>query len=69
MYLIWSNEHRAWWAPHERGYTVSLVMAGRYTRIRALEICRQANHAIDFGEPPNEVPVLETDMLDAGARL
>ena len=30
-YLIWSNEHRAWWRPNAKGYTVHIKTAGRYT--------------------------------------
>jgi hypothetical protein len=42
LYLIWSNEHRAWWGPGERGYVQRLGDAGRYSRDVALEICRRA---------------------------
>jgi hypothetical protein len=31
MWLIWSNEHQAWWGPGNRGYTVYKSKAGRYT--------------------------------------
>lgn len=31
MWLIWSNEHNAWWAPNSLGYTPSITKAGRYT--------------------------------------
>lgn len=42
-YLIWSNEHNAWWRPNGNGYTKSIEEAGRYTFERAAEICRDAN--------------------------
>jgi hypothetical protein len=42
-YVIWSEEHGAWWAPGEMGYTTSLAQAGRYTRTRAAEIVTKAN--------------------------
>lgn len=42
LYLIWSNEHRAWWGPGERGYVRSLAAAGRYSRPHALSICTRA---------------------------
>jgi len=42
-YLVWSNEHAAWWAPGGRGYTTLTHMAGRYSKEQADEICRQAN--------------------------
>lgn len=41
-YLIFSNEHQAWWGPGECGYTNDLNRAGRYTRDQALAICRRA---------------------------
>jgi hypothetical protein len=37
-YLIWSNEHGAWWRYGREGYTRSLILAGRYTRQEAIEI-------------------------------
>ena len=29
---IWSNEHKAWWKPHELGYTKNIDEAGEYDR-------------------------------------
>jgi hypothetical protein len=37
-YLIWSNQHRAWWAPAECGYTTVLEAAGRYSHADAAKI-------------------------------
>lgn len=37
-YVIWSFEHRMWWAPDRAGYTPSLELAGRYTAKEAGEI-------------------------------
>jgi hypothetical protein len=31
-YLVWSNEHQAWWRGGHRGYTSSIEEAGRYER-------------------------------------
>lgn len=31
MFLIWSFEHHAWWAPERRGYVPTVDQAGRYT--------------------------------------
>jgi hypothetical protein len=42
-FLIWSNEHRAWWAPHCRGYTTVTAMAGRYSEAEADRIVQDAN--------------------------
>jgi hypothetical protein len=48
-YLIWSIEHTAWWAPAELGYIEDLQRAGRYTKVQAARIVRQANR-VDFNE-------------------
>ncbi|WP_394662286.1 hypothetical protein [uncultured Sphingomonas sp.] len=40
-YLVWSNEHRAWRKPEERGYTRIIERAGRYTRAEAFAIARK----------------------------
>lgn len=42
-WLIWSEEHGAWWAPAKSGYTRSLQAAGRYSEEDARLICRSAN--------------------------
>jgi hypothetical protein len=41
-YLVWSNEHRMWWAPSERGYTPIIDEAGRFTLSDGMAICRKA---------------------------
>lgn len=64
MYLIWSNEHRAWWGPNERGYVRSLALAGRYSRMIALAICRRAiPTALHIGVIA-EIPVREEDVAE-----
>lgn len=62
-YVIWSNEHRAWWAPDKRGYRAKLADAGRYSREDALAICIGARGGRRFNENPTEVPVLLEDAL------
>jgi hypothetical protein len=42
-WLIWSDEHGAWWRPLKRGYTRNLDEAGRYSFEEATEICENAN--------------------------
>lgn len=63
MYLIWSNEHNAWWGPDRRGYALHLAAAGRYTREDALSICQSARDGWRDGEPPPEIPVWEPDAV------
>jgi hypothetical protein len=46
-YLIWSEEHGAWWRPRGGGYTCSLVRAGRYTKAQADAIVSDANKVIN----------------------
>lgn len=58
VYLIWSNEHRMWWAPGQCGYVSIISQAGRYTRQDAERICTRANCYLPKGHEPNEVMVL-----------
>lgn len=62
-YLIWSNEHKAWWGPGGRGYTSRLSEAGCYLRRQALSICSKAivGTSSTLGQPP-ELPVRLTDL-------
>ena len=66
IYLIWSNEHVAWWRPDRCGYTAYIDAAGRYSREDAIKICSSANYGfIQDDENPCEIPVLEQDALEA----
>jgi hypothetical protein len=56
LWLIYSNEHRAWWGPGRHGYTIETERAGRYSFAEAMGICLQAN--VVPRDPPNEVMVL-----------
>lgn len=56
LWLVYSNEHRAWWGPGHHGYTTDTDRAGRYSHAAAAAICAQAN--IVPRDPPNEVMVL-----------
>lgn len=60
-YLIWSNEHRAWWRPNRMGYTIHIEAAGRYTREEAISESRVRDQRPD--EPMPELPVREADAL------
>jgi len=62
-YLIWSNEHAAWWGPDNRGYTKRVSEAGCYTHTEALRICASAMRgtADRLGMLP-EVPVRLADV-------
>jgi hypothetical protein len=63
-YLIWSNEHRAWWGPGHHGYVRELSRAGRYSRPNALDICRKALGTAGHMGMLAEIPVLESDVQE-----
>lgn len=62
-YLVWSNEHRAWWKPGAMGYTVHLKSAGLYTRAEAINYSRARDQRP--GEIMPEIPVRLADVLEA----
>lgn len=66
MFLIWSNEHRAWWRPHRAGYTQCIQQAGIYSGKDAMQIVSDAT--LRWMEAPKEVPVRVEDLPEA-ARL
>lgn len=69
-YLVWSNEHNAWWRPSSSGYTNHIANAGRYGRDEAMKICKGANFTFAKGQLPFEIPVLEQDAIDGmGERI
>jgi hypothetical protein len=45
-YLIWSEEHGAWWRPGSAGYTHFMTEAGRYIKAHAELIVADANYVI-----------------------
>lgn len=51
-YLIWSNEHSAWWKPAGRGYTLKMAEAGTYSEAEAVDICRGAMGSSSVMPPP-----------------
>ncbi len=68
-FVIWSNEHRAWWRPASMGYTPELEAAGRYTLTDAIKICNGGNIAWKQGENPHELPIMESvarELVAAG---
>lgn len=52
-WLVWSNEHNAWWNPNGCGYTPSAAKAGRYSQAVADRICDHGGRLIN-GKPPEE---------------
>ncbi|MCR4304961.1 MAG: hypothetical protein NUV63_12195 [Gallionella sp.] len=57
-WLIWSNEHHAWWGPGHCGYPDNIASAGRYTLTQAMEIC--AGRSWMRGQVPPETMIHES---------
>lgn len=64
-YLIWSNEHGAWWRPHKAGYCLDLDDAGRYSRSEAIRIAARARDGWQPGKPPPEIALPAADAIEA----
>ena len=63
QYLIWSNEHRAWWRPDRCGYTRDVRTAGRYSRQEAIETSGTARCGwVDPRRLPDEIAVKIQDL-------
>ena len=59
MFLIWSNEHNAWWRGQRNGYTKARSDAGRYTLLEACKILEAANRHVADDVHPDETMVPE----------
>lgn len=63
LYLVWSNQHRAWWRPKSAGYTDDVKRAGRYSRAEAISISFRGRDG--WGSPkdiPDELAIAERDV-------
>lgn len=69
-YLVWSNEHSAWWGPNRCGYTRVIASAGRYSRAEALTIAgtRDGGWHVSKGNP-DEIAIPEQDAIDQYASI
>jgi hypothetical protein len=63
-YLVWSNEHSAWWGVNQCGYTRFIERAGRYDRAEALSIAgtRDGGWHVRKGNP-DEIAIPEKDAI------
>lgn len=61
-YLVWSNEHNAWWRAKSAGYCTDVVCAGIYTRAEALSISHKCRDRWLPGDSPTELPVPLADL-------
>lgn len=59
-YLVWSNEHGAWWRQYAHGYTLDFNEAGRFTRMEAIKYSTARDQRP--GERLPELPILEDDV-------
>lgn len=62
-YLVWSNEHRAWWGPDHRGYTRAIERAGRYDRGEAFSIASKRGGGWEREANPDEIAIPEADAI------
>lgn len=69
-YLVWSNEHSAWWGRERCGYTRIIANAGRYNRAEALSIAgtRDGGWHVCKGNP-DEIAIPEQDAIDQYADI
>lgn len=66
-YVIWSNEHRAFWAWDRRGYVASLKDAGQYSRHEANAIAQNASGPMGvryLNSNPNEIALPLADAME-----
>lgn len=61
-YVVWSNEHRAWWRAGSAGYTRRVEKAGRYTRDEALAISFRGRNGWEPDSLPDEIAVRVEDL-------
>jgi hypothetical protein len=55
-WLIWSNEHEAWWRPNGNGYTMLRAEAGEYGFAKAVEICAANTYRAHLRTDPQARP-------------
>lgn len=59
QWLIWSNDHKAWWRPDSAGYTSVMADAGRFDTAKAFKVCRandyRAGSTLDHDCQPAEM--------------
>lgn len=73
-WLVWSNEHRAWWRSNRRGYALKIGEAGRYSLEEARDICINAaprsgpkSEAETAGDPPEMMVVAPESLVAVSA--
>jgi hypothetical protein len=64
-YVIWSNEHQAWWRPNSHGYTRWIEDAGRYARDEAVSISNSGDMSTPEGNRECETMLLAPEFMEA----
>lgn len=65
IYLVWSHEHSAWWAPSGLSYVRQLSQAARFTHARAMQICINAMPGARHLD--DQLPELPVRLADVAA--
>ncbi len=66
-WIVWSNEHEAWWGSNRSGYYENVADAGRYTYAEAVEICKSRSECVHPSLPPELIqpsPELRTFLAN-----
>ncbi len=63
QWLVWSNEHSAWWAQNGNGYTFDRASAGRFTLARAVDILKDANLVRPTGQIAPQESIVREDCF------
>jgi hypothetical protein len=70
LYLVWSNEHAAWWGADRCGYTHIIDRAGRYERSEAMKIAGTRDGGWHVGKGnPDEIAIPEADAVEQYAAI
>lgn len=54
-WIVWSNDHEAWWGPKRSGYFTDIASAGRYTYAEAVKICASRSESMTYPSLPPEL--------------
>lgn len=65
IWLIWSNEHAAWWKPRGMGYTGIIGEAGRFSFGESVAYCEAMSRHQGADGVPKEVALLAPEAVKA----
>jgi hypothetical protein len=64
LWLVWSNEHAAWWGANNRGYYLDIGSAGRYSLKAAQANCQSRSFDPKSNTNPPEMIQPSPELLD-----